>query len=161
MLLVLTVMAIGCVALLGLMAQRYSAILERMAEADRTPARTTAPTAAARLPEGVVEVRRAVSDPAPADAVASFIVVRRSLKTQLDDGGTGAQQQRQERLLGERERVLAATRVDPVEYARIRGLYRAWRENPANVEAPYAAVFRRRQAELARLDLGPYESYDR
>ena len=160
MLLILTIMGIACVSLLGLMAHRYSVILGRMSETDRAPARTTAPTAASRLPEGVVGVQRAVSDPAPAEAVARFIVVRRSLRARLVDDETEAQQ-RQERLLGERERAFAETRVAPLEYARVRGLYRGWREDPLSVDPPYAEIFRRRQAELASLDLGPYESYDR
>jgi hypothetical protein len=139
MLLILGVMGVACVVLLGLMANRYGAVLQQMKKADESRPQT------------------AVSGAAPAQAVASYIVVRRTLKQRLDapdvDGET--------MFVAERELALSESGVRATEYARVRGLYRDWRREPTSVENDYAEIFRRRRAELARLDLGPYEALDR
>jgi hypothetical protein len=154
-LLILGVMGIACVVLLGLMANRYGAILQRMKETEESRPRATTHAAAPQIPAPAGSTE--VSGAAPAQAVASYIVVRRALKERLDapevDGETA--------FVVERERALSDNGVRPTEYARVRGLYREWRHEPASVERDYAEIFRRRRAELARLDLGPYESLDR
>ena len=136
-LLVMAVLAVGGVTSLALMARRYVKIL------DVRPAAATRPVAPAAA--ALVEV----------DA---FIEVRRTIRRAIDaqsGGGSPAAPLRSARDEGLRRSGMSSDR-----YARIRTLYREWREGRLAARHPLAYAFEQRRRELGELDLGDYEPLD-
>jgi hypothetical protein len=129
-LLILIFVAVAGVGALGYGAYRYARILE------------------GRMPSTTSLERR----------VDAFIEVRRGMRSVIDGWGGGPAQA--DALMLARDRAILMNRVDPGEYAAVRRQYRAWRAGQLRAGTPMAAALERRRQELARVDLGSYESLD-
>jgi hypothetical protein len=128
---ILVVLAIGGVSALGYMAYRYSKILDDPTE------------------NVAVDLVRQVD---------GFISVRRGMRREVDrhsaDGGHLS-------LSVTRDRALAFYGIDQLGYESVRSAYRQWQAGETLADRSMAAALEHRRGELARLDLGDYESLDR
>jgi hypothetical protein len=153
MLLIIAVLAIGGVSALSYMANRYAQVLtqESAGGAPGSTARTT--TAPVRQPMWQREATaRALA------RVDRFIGVRSRIRAEIDRRGG--------RLPGAeifddlRESALNESGMDLVDYGSVREMFRSWRQGRIDQRNLMAVAFEQRKAELARLDLGEYESLD-
>jgi hypothetical protein len=128
--LILMVLAVGGLSALGLIAYRYTRLLEGTA----------------------------VSSEEAARRVDAFIRVRRGMRSEIDSWSDG--DSHREALTVVRDRALALHDVDLETYAKIRRSYRAWRRGRLRAGTPMAAALEARREDLRKLDLGIYEPLD-
>ncbi len=136
-------MALLSVVILGVVAERYSKLIERQKEG---PGQSAAQAAGAALAQ-----------------VDAFVRVRLALREAID-AGTFEGVEGDARALAfsaERHRVLSAARVHEADYRELRARYRQWVREPSRLSGVWLDAFESRKQELAACGLGRLEPLDR
>ncbi len=125
-----------------MMAQRYSQVLERRQERQAAAQAGTIE----ELPEAEAE-----------RYVTAYLDVRRGLKSTLDAGVDGSEEELRRVLREALDRGLRANDLDRTEFQEMQSVYRAWQAGSPDVPPAFRRALGRRADELQQLDLGGYD----
>jgi len=150
-LLVLVLMSIGTVVVLGMMARRYTRVLEARQQTENASRRSAA------------DVSGALLDSAAERNVQAYLYVTSALKQAAEAMGEqeASTEAGIEKLRMTFERVLVESRLDRGGFQEMDGVVRAWEAGSQEVSQAYRRELDRRAAEVRDSRTGVYDPLER
>jgi hypothetical protein len=150
-LLVLGLMSIGTVIVLGMMARRYTQVLEARQQAESASARSAG------------DVSGALLDSAAERNVQAYLYVTSALKQAAEAMGEreASTEAGIDKLRMTFERVLVESRLDRSGFQEMDGVVRAWEAGSQEVSQAYRRELDRRAAEVRESRTGAYDPLER
>ena len=137
-LLLIALLGVGSVVVLGIMAERYGAIVTRQ-ELKQT---------------GEISAAEAERQ------VAAFLAVRRRLRRIFEEQQSAGARQLRESLRQSFDRALGDVNIERADFMRIERLYRAYSSGEERGPEVYAKGFEQGIGDPREIDLGPYDLLD-